>query len=150
MSCSQVFADAQVIRKRQITGRRGHAVSTDNDRAVVKRRIVFKNIDQKLARDDSVHRDSRAFDLRKRSVALDDDQGSCLYFSHFKGRTGNLIYGLLCISFLLSGILRNKKVCDDIFASELLQRFSKLRLEDNDEGCQYELAHMVDDPGDRI
>jgi hypothetical protein len=97
-----------------------------------------------------VHRDSRAFDLRKRSVALDDDQGSCLYFSHFKGRTGNLIYGLLCISFLLSGILRNKKVCDDIFASELLQRFSKLRLEDNDEGCQYELAHMVDDPGDRI
>ena len=140
MSCSQVFADAQVIRKRQITGRRGHAVSTDNDRAVVKRRIVFKNIDQKLARDDSVHRDSRAFDLRKRSVALDDDQAPVFTFPISKAArvisfTVFSVYPSCCLEF--SEI---KKVCDDIFASELLQRFSKLRLEDNDEGCQYELA----------
>ena len=111
---------------------------------------MLKNIDQKLARHDPVHRDPCSLDLRKRSVTLDHDQRSCLYFSHLEGSACDLVYGLFRIPLLESGILGNKKICDDVFASELLQRFPEFRLEDNDESRQYELAHMVDDPGDRI
>ena len=116
----------------------------------MKRRVVFKNIDQKLACNNSVYRNTRALDLRKRSIALNHDQGTCLYLSHLKGCAGDLVYGLFRIALLTSGIFGNKKIRDEIFTSELFERFPQLRLEDDNESRQHELAHMVDDPCDRI
>ena len=72
----QRLADIHIVRERQITGRRRHTVTANHDRAVVQRCVVLKNIDQKLARHDTIDLDARPLDLSERRAPLDDDQGA--------------------------------------------------------------------------
>ena len=90
MSGSQCLADIHIVRERQITGRRRHTVTANHDRAVVQRCVVLKNIDQKLARHDTIDLDARPLDLSERRAPLDDDQGARLDFSHLKTSTHQL------------------------------------------------------------
>ena len=75
MPGSQVLIHA-VLGQRQVTGRRDDSVLADDHRSVVKRRILFKNIDEQLACYQRVHVNSRAGVFLKRSCLFNDDQSA--------------------------------------------------------------------------
>ena len=131
MACSEILADLHVVGEWQITGRRRHPVAPDNHSSVVKRSIVFKNIDQKLTADHSVDLDSGSLDLLEWHVALNYDQRTCLHLRHLKCRLHDLIDRPVGESGVLLAVIKGKPLRNQILASKLFERLSHLRLEDN-------------------
>ena len=82
MSCSKLLTEFHIIRKRQITGRSHNTVFSYNDRSVMKRCIMFKNIDQKLTCQDCIDINACSDILVQTDFLFNNDQGTCLDFCH--------------------------------------------------------------------
>ena len=134
MARAQVLADAHVISQRQITGGRCNAVAPDNHCPVVKRCVVFKNINQQLAGDQAVDFDSRPLYLLKGRTTLNHHQGACLYLGHLKSGPYQLVDSLIVKALVILALVKRKEIGHVIAASQLFQSLAKLRLEYNQKG----------------
>ena len=95
MSGSQLLAQARIVGQRQVAGGICHPIPSDNHSSVMKRCVMFKNIDQQLAGHQTVHLNTRALILLEHLFPLDHDQRPCLGSPHLRARLGDLVDGLL-------------------------------------------------------
>ena len=99
----------------------------------MKRRIVLKNVDQKLTAHDTVHRDSGSLILAESHLLLNDDEGAGLDLAHLKSCPDYLRDALLGEKCLLRSFLirRKNEITEKVLSSQLLKSSPELRLENN-------------------
>ena len=117
----------------------------------MQRRIFFKDINQKLTGNHRIQRNAGPLILVQRRLLLYDNQCAGLYLGHLKDCFYQLIDRLVTESGLR--LLRTIEVehrADDILASQLLQRLSKLRLEYNHQSGNSQAEDVLTQPQDRI
>ena len=117
----------------------------------MKRGIMFKDIDQKLACQYRIYIDPGTDIFIQTDFPLDHDKSSRLDFTHVKTCFDQFIHCFVGKAFLdlLAGIKRNDRR-HDLLLSQLFHNLAELRLEyDND--CRYQSScQLRNDPQDRI
>ena len=100
----------------------------------MQRRIFLENIDQKLTGNHGIQRNAGTLILVQRRLLLNDYQRSGLDLGHLKDRLYKLINGLVAEpGFRLLRAVKAEYRTDDVLPSQLLQRFTKLRLKYNNQ-----------------
>ena len=150
VACSKILVQIHVVGQRQVTCCCRDTVVPYNHGSVVQRRIVFENIDQQLAGQNAVNRDSGLFIFLQGDGLFDDDQRSGLYFSHFKTGPYQFIDGFVTEPFIFLLAARKRNGRQRILFSNLLDHSSKLRLKDNYNRCDRRPADVSEQPQNRL
>ena len=150
MARSQRLADIHVVRERKITGSGCHPVSADYHSAVVKRRVVLENIDQKLACDNSVHLDAGSLHIRQRRLHLNNHKSSRFHLSHLETGSGQLVNRLLAETFFHLSVVSRENSSQHVLAPQLLQRLSELRLKNDNKRCNCDIRCFPQQPEDGV
>ena len=128
MTCTEVLRDIG-IGQRQIAGRGRNLITDDRDSTVMQRCVLLEDVDQQCRRHDTVDTDTGLFDFLQWLILLDHDECSGLLLRHLEGRTDDFVDRRH--TGVIDPVIRNQ-IGDEVPAAELFQRFSELRLEDDD------------------
>ena len=117
----------------------------------MQRCVFFKNIDQKLAGQDTIYGNPCPLILRQNDFIFHYDECSCFYFSHLIAGFHQLCDSLVGkLSILHFVEIKIKKIYQNVLPSEIFQCLAHLRLEDHDHSDHCHVKQFVGDPDDRI